>query len=58
MCFFRFFNALSCTGKHATSVMFYKVKMTFFFFFFFFFSPRLDFFLFHIKLDRARGVRL
>ena len=28
MCFFRFFNALSCTGKHATSVMFYKVKMT------------------------------
>ena len=28
MCFFRFFNALSCTGKHATSVMFYKAKMT------------------------------
>ena len=28
MCFFRFFNALSCAGKHATSVMFYKVKMT------------------------------
>ena len=35
----------------------------FFFFFFFFFgvvqlSPRLDYFFFHIKLDRARGVRL
>ena len=28
MCFFRFFNTLLCTGKHATSVMFYKVKMT------------------------------
>ena len=33
----------------------FYLEIFFFFFFFFFF---FDFFLFHIKLDRARGVRL